>query len=1403
MNFAKDRLGIPIFPVLGLFLMAGFGTDAIHAGLLFPNPVFRGGGGGGHSLAVADLNEDGVPDLVSGNSFDTVSVLLGQSDGTFVLEGVLQVGRTPWSVAIADLNSDGKLDLAVTNELDNDISVLLGLGGGAFSFHRRFPAGTGPHSVAAADFNADGRLDLAIANAFSRDVSVLLGNGLGSFAPQVAFRVGEARQLIIADFNGDGSPDIATANSDSGSVSVLLGNGSGSFGTAMGYFSGQFASSLTSADFNGDGHADLAVANQFSNDVTILMGQGDGRFLAQPVLAVGTQPDSIASGDLNRDGKLDLAVANYLSADVSVLLGGGDGTFTVQPPIAVNGTPKSIVFLDADQDGQQDIAHLGGSISGEISVLFGVGDGSFNSVLRPGERLNRMSVTLADFNGDGVSDAATANYSPSEVSVFLNQGQGRMAPEVRYPSGGLNPRQIVSRDVNLDSKIDLLVLHENSGDVTLLLGLGDGTFAPATRVARPSRTFVAVADFNRDEYPDLVFARLNFLTYTVDIELGNGDGTFQPGFTVAQMSASWATASDLNLDGAQDLVVASDSSPFLQVFLGRGDGSFTSPVALRVADSPKRIVVGDLNADGIPDLATLTLSGISVRLGQGDGTFLAEFAMYSGARYSTDLDVADLDQDGHQDILVTDQSSNAVLTFLGRGDGTFDPQLRYAAAGDPWDLAVGDLNGDGRADLAMGSHFGLSISLTVIPPDHDHDGTPDSLDLCTDRDGDGSGDPGFPANVCPVDNCPDTPNADQRDSNRDGSGDACQPTLRILRILQDGGDELEMILRARDPQNESLTGVMEFFLSRQASLVTLQDMSESPDCARGLLIGDAIGGGIGFAYGSLDDPVLFDLDSLFGCQDVYADYGISHGSCDDPSGSFQVILSLAGLDLPATLCTRRLGADSGGVELTVLAYDMQSLELSTLSERLLSLRIPFSGGVPQEADISALQPGSSYDLVITVTDGNTLPISDTQTFLYQGESKLVIQGPPVALVRAPLVVECDDPAGGAVALDGSDSTGSDTSAAGASGIVFFEWLEDPGQGSERVIASGAIAHVVLPVGPHLLGLRITDTQGATDTVEFSVTVRDSIPPDLICPGEIETECSGPEGARVDLIPAVTDTCGPVTIQRDTSPPPLIPGTYRLGTTIVAFTAFDASSNATSCSTRVTVLDTAAPILNLSAAPAVLWPPDHRMVPVHVSGLVHDVCDPAVGAVLASVSGSESDDAPGLGDGNTDQDIQGAALGDRDWDFDLRAERAAVGEGRVYSVTYTASDASGNQASSTLAVIVPHDRQGVTDPVTIAVRDDGRAGTIVSWQPVPGAASYSVIRGLVRQLNDRGNSIELGPVICVEAKSLDTDTTDHEDMGAPPVAEAFFYLVAFDDGTPRSYGSVSAAKPRTLTTADCP
>ncbi|HXV76937.1 MAG TPA: penicillin acylase family protein [Candidatus Polarisedimenticolaceae bacterium] len=280
---------------------------------------------------------------------------------------------------------------------------------------------------------------------------------------------------------------------------------------------------------------------------------------------------------------------------------------------------------------------------------------------------------------------------------------------------------------------------------------------------------------------------------------------------------------------------------------------------------------------------------------------------------------------------------------------------------------------------------------------------------------------------------------------------------------------------------------------------------------------------------------------------------------------------------------------------------------------------------------------------------------------------------------------------------------------------------------------------------------------------------------------VVASCLDPGGAMVGLS---CDTTGP----------------FGLGASAVNVQCTN-GVDAVSTSCPVTVVDQTPPTISFELMPATLWPPNHHLVDVTASVVAEDSCG-AASVSLASVGSSELDDADGNGDGSTINDIQGADLGMTDTALSLRAERAGHGDGRVYTVSYSATDAAGNTTTASSAVMVPHDQGGVVDPLDLSL-EQTMHGTLARWGEVEEAQHYNVIRSTLGDLRADRSKYSLGPVTCIRGGVQVLDTRGHEDDDVPAPGEAFIYMVEFHDGMSRSsYGTESAAKPRQVFSGDC-
>ncbi len=335
------------------------------------------------------------------------------------------------------------------------------------------------------------------------------------------------------------------------------------------------------------------------------------------------------------------------------------------------------------------------------------------------------AIVAADLNGDGRRDLVTANTGDNTVSVLLAQAGGTFAPAQAYPTGA-KPSAVAVADLNGDGEPDLAVANAGDGAVSVLFGQGNGAFAAAVSYpAGMGPASVAVADLNGDGEPDLAVA--NASDDTVGVLLNQGGGTFAPAIAVAVgKSPSAVAAGDLNGDGKPDLVIACNASQQASVLINQGNGVFAPAVDYATNAGPTALALADLDGDGSLDLAVVNAEtsglgfpndALSVFLNHGDGTFAAaaSYADFMHIYPLTAVAAADLNGDGEPNLVVSGslQGTGVVDVYVNQGNGTFAEPVGYGPGDAALGVAVADLNGDGRPDLAVASSTVNQVASSV------------------------------------------------------------------------------------------------------------------------------------------------------------------------------------------------------------------------------------------------------------------------------------------------------------------------------------------------------------------------------------------------------------------------------------------------------------------------------------------------------------------------------------------------------------------------------------------------------------------------------------------------------------------------------------------------------------------
>jgi hypothetical protein len=412
----------------------------------FGEPIKYQMAGQVRSVVAADVDQDGDNDLVSsfvGGAGPHAAVTLNSGEGRFEARMNYNVGGSPRAVIAADLDRDGMNDIVTANYTDSSISILMNKGEGLFEESVRFEVvfyyPYGPTSVAAADLDGDSAIDLAVGCLRSGGVYVLRNTGDGTFENYgLCFADHQVKDIIVADLDSDDDYDLVTVGGSGYNVSIFQNDGTGNFVKTARYSIDGALNSLCAGDFDNDDDVDLATADYYGDKVAVIFNDGFSVFADPVYFQTGQYPYSMFAADFDGDSAIDLATANHQSDDISILANAGDGTFGVAQSYPIGTIPFSIYGADFDGDGDCDLV-TANWYADNIAVLLNDATGSFGSPVTYRMDNTPSSVFAADLDGDGDNDImATNTYYPNPpyatFSIYFNKTntQFNQAPVLSY-----------------------------------------------------------------------------------------------------------------------------------------------------------------------------------------------------------------------------------------------------------------------------------------------------------------------------------------------------------------------------------------------------------------------------------------------------------------------------------------------------------------------------------------------------------------------------------------------------------------------------------------------------------------------------------------------------------------------------------------------------------------------------------------------------------------------------------------------------------------------------------------------------------------------------------------------------------------------------------------------------------
>jgi predicted outer membrane repeat protein len=708
-------------------------------GAQFASPVVLTAGTTPRSVQIADINQDGRPEVLVANSgLTSFSVFQNNSPVGGVLTfaaGVMPtIGTGSLTLRVADMDGDSRPDILVANGTGNSISVIRNLNTstgatialGTFATQFTLLPGTSPSSLSLADFDNDGRLDIFVPRA---STNVLFkNNSTINYSPTVSI-VGSTISILGSDFTANNTsvtsvlfapgitaPFIINNSSliittvPSGAITgpITITNG---FTTAIGPNFGVFVPPPVITDFN----------PKFGNPGTIItiIGTGFGAIASDNKVTIANiecpilqaSPTSIVVrvsrgitldyiSVLNKPNfSLGVSTAKFLPSFIgsNTIVGTALGlNITPKLDLAAGTTPISSAIGDLDGDGKPDLV-VANSGSGNLSVYYNISNTStitatsFSTPFTLFSGPNPRNVIIADFTSDGKPDIACVSQTANNVQVYMNQAilgtltASNFASTTTFATGN-GPQSLVAIDIDRDGKLDIATANGGSNNISILRNNSAGGFI-----------------------------------------------AFAPSFNITAGSLClFIDAGDLDGDGIFDLVVANGTTNNISVFRNSG---LTSTVTAASFDAivnfpsgstgTNGIVLVDIDMDNKLDIAAsnnTATNNVSILKNQANpgiinGGSLATAVIFSADNGARNIIAGDIDGDNKPELIVACQNSNTISIFKNNATAliidiaTFLQRVSFPTNTTPLHVRIGDIDGDGRTDIVTANNAANFVSI--------------------------------------------------------------------------------------------------------------------------------------------------------------------------------------------------------------------------------------------------------------------------------------------------------------------------------------------------------------------------------------------------------------------------------------------------------------------------------------------------------------------------------------------------------------------------------------------------------------------------------------------------------------------------------------------------------------------